>query len=172
MLWFRVHSLFYSHPVLLNILNRRGQTLDFITGVYASIATIATLIIMFVLIFATEGYETCVFGCMDVPQDMGWQFVVTAIATPVGQVMILLTLVYPLVPHRKQLLEKSLPGKHIYVVIRRAAIAAVICITIDWSNVFYVQLRTDDVAYSPYLVYDTYLSLNSAMLILSFADWK
>jgi len=173
-LWFRVHSAFYSHPLLVQQLNKKARALDFLTGLYTSLAGIVTLILMFYLSFGTNSFQSCTFGCIDVTQkeDTWWQYCLIAFTTSVLNALIMASMIYPLFRHRNRMREVNESEKTLFVIIRRAAIGAGICIAIDWSNFVYKLLRKDKVVFSRYLVYDTQFFILHCVLSFSFSDWK
>ena len=171
-LWFRVYTALHSHPLLRNTFGKAARTFNYLTGLLIFVVTFVTATVLSVLYFTTTVYKTCAYGCIDLKNDVKVYWKTSIGCRLTGQIMIFLSLVYPLIRHRRRMSGKSTNGQNMFPVIGRAAIVAGVCAVADGIKLLYVVNNKNNVTYTRYLVYNTNLYVNSVALLLSFAGWK
>jgi len=177
-LWFRILIVFYRNELmkqnlskLVQFTNISAMPLQFVTG--------TAIVVKFL---TQPGYVNAGCGCKITHprKDFVKDWIAVVVCTTVFQIVFLFCFVYPLYLHRKKMLSSGCNKLSIIPIVKRAAIAAGVCITSDLLNlVFVLTYRgpNDSIShpvqtYLSYFAYTLNLLVNLTATILSFANWR
>ena len=177
-LWFRIFIVFYRNRIMVQDLSKTVQFVNisalpllFITG---------TAIVIKFLVQPGNVFAGC--GCMPVftREEFTRDWIAAVSCTTVFQIVFLFCFLYPLYLHQKKMLSSGFNHLSIIPIVKRAAIAAVVCITSDLINLVsaasYVgpngSILNPSHTYLAFLAYTVNLLVNLIATILSFANWR
>ncbi|XP_076825071.1 uncharacterized protein LOC143470691 [Clavelina lepadiformis] len=169
-LWYRVYSVFYSHPVIKTIIAKKARYLN-----YISLIILFIIVPMNCIIFLlSPTLVTTSVGCFS-PEGTGQQkirWVVLAASTLTLQILLLISFIYPLRIHERKMADRGFDVKFTTSVIKRAAITAGVCVLSDILNSFFAIFYKHHTTYVNYVIYTSDLLINLIAVIMSDRNWK
>jgi len=177
-LWFRIFIVFYRDKIMMQDLSKIVQYIN-ISAMPLLFVTGTSIVIRFL---SLPGYEYAGCGCKTAYTReifiINWIAVV--VCTTVFQTVFLFCFVYPLYLHRRKMLSSGCNKLSILPIVKRAAIAAGVCITSDLLNLVFALAYmgpTDSIShpfqtYLSHFIYILNLLVNLIATILSFANWR
>ena len=169
-LWFRVFIIFYRHPLIKASLSK------FV--IVMSKAVVLFLVVMVgVNLFnflTAPAYVTCPFGCMRVKDEtqsaLKWGMLVASVV--LFQATLLFLFVYPLIMHRKNMINSGFQSKLVLPIIKRAFVTAIFCIISNIVIGFYGIASEEKFTYIRHIVYGINFVISLVALLCFSADWK
>jgi len=177
-LWFRIYIVFYQNKLMKQDINKFVQ----IVNISAMPLLLVTVIAIIVRYLKQPGFVYAGCGCRatHTRNDFIINWVALVVCTAVFQIVFLFCFVYPLYLHRKKMQSCGCNQPSIIQIVKRAAIAAGVCITSDLLNLLFALGYRDPnksishplQTYLSYMIFTINLLVNLSATILSFANWR
>ena len=169
-LWFRIYIVFYKHPLIKQSLNKWVLILSKAAVVFLAVMVGVNL----GNFLSAPAYTTCTYGCLRVKDDthsaVKWG---TLIASSVlSQATLLFLFVYPLILHRKNMLNSGFQSSTVMPIIKRAFVTAICCTISNIAIGLYGIAIDEKFTYIRHIVYGINFVISLIALICLSVDWK
>ena len=169
-LWFRVHTVFYSHPLMRMSVSRSALIANYVTAALLFFIIAPGSFFSFAIMWAS-GMKKVVRQFQTLCVCMWFSLVALAF---VFHCMLLFSLTYPLILHRRKMLERGVKVKAVLQTVKKSLMLACTCVFSDLftSVLFGVfwKLKIDN--RFVFLITFPHLFVNVMALQFSFPDWK
>ena len=169
-LWLRTFEAFYRNKLFKIGLGKAVQFINLSSMPFFLATNIAILVSY--LLQPGNVYANC--GCMSVlTRKTSNNFAIAiVISTALFQAGFLFCLAYPLRLHRKKMLDNGCDNNFIIPIIKRAAIAAVVCVISDTFTFTFTAIYRAPNRYVQNIFLTLNLVINLFATIWSFANWQ
>jgi len=169
-LWFRVHTAFYSHPLMRMSVSRRALIANYVTAALLFIIIAPGSFFSFGIMWAS-GMKKVVRQFQTLCVCMWFSLVALAF---VFHCMLLFSLTYPLILHHRKMLKKGVEVKAALHTVKKSLILACTCVFSDlFTSILFGlfwKLKVDN--RFVFLITFPHLFVNVMALQLSFPEWK
>ncbi|XP_076823930.1 uncharacterized protein LOC143469990 [Clavelina lepadiformis] len=170
-LWFRVHSLIYSQPILKKKIAKPVLYINYFTIILLVVVAPMTCV---VFNLAPKLRTIPSVGCMSSGRNEHYRtaFISLVVCTFTFQVSLLFCFIYPLHLHKHRMNGHGIDVVSIRRVIKRAVVTAAVCVVTDIATLIFVLMYRNPTTYIIIIVYNFDVIVNTIAVISSSADWK